>query len=235
LVGEVEHWTQIRVQPGLPKTLDTPVTAELLQAEGSFCHSKAYGFLTSHPGYAGSGLQIECGLHLPALTALLRMPQIQQALNAMGFELHPLSVHIPGTAESGFFRIASRGGMEFPKENLYHRFVEKVKSVLAVEKEALEQWQEREKKRLEERIYRSLRSLQDARTLDYSEFQTFLSFARVGVYLRYFPGKLLSCLEELRVRLQPFHMGAMRSGMKANEADIFRANVVRSELEGFGL
>jgi hypothetical protein len=231
LAGEVEHWTQIRVRSGLPETIDVSATAGLMETGGLFCHSPGYGFLTSNPSFAGSGLQMECGVHLPASTALRRIQAIQQAMNALGLELQPLMARAPGGAEAGFFRVLSRGGMKFPEHDLYQWFAEQVKSLLATEIEALEKWRNREKNKLEDRVYRSLRLLQEARTLDYTEFLTFASFARAGVYLGHFPASLIPKLEDLRVRAQPFHISILHGKIPPGAADVFRAEFVRKELK----
>ena len=230
LVGEVEHWTQIHVRQGLPETIDAPSTPGLMESAGPFTHSPGYGFLTSNPAFAGTGLQMECAVHLPALTALRRTQSVQQALNALGLELQPLSLRIPGMAEAGFFRVLSRGGMILPEEALYQWFAKHIRTMLATENEALEKWHEQEKSRLEDRIHRSLRMLQEARNLDYSEFLTLMSFTRVGVYSGHFPASLLPELETLRMQTLPFHAAILQDGNSTQEIDAFRANRVRSLL-----
>jgi protein arginine kinase len=233
LVGEVEHWTQIRTRHGLDPLPDSPPPG--LAAAGLFAHSPTYGFLTSHPSHCGAGLQIECGVHLPALTALRSVSQVQKALNATGFDFQALMLRVPGSAEAGFYRIATRGGMEFSEEKFHLAFLAAMRRVLDEELKAAEIWMEREKQRLEDRLFRSLRLLQEARTLAHWEFLVFSSFARVGAYLGLFPGDLPRRLEDLRIRTQPGHAFALlKTQVQPQEADIFRANMVRSGLKGIG-
>jgi hypothetical protein len=230
LLGEIEHWTQIRVRPGLPDAVEP---SPGLDTAGLFSHSPGYGFLASNPAFAGSGLQLECAVHLPALVARHRVQTAQQALNALGMELQPLSLRTPGTAEAGFFRILSRGGMKFSEEQGYARFAGRVKYLLDTEMEALEKWQEKEKNRIEDQVHRSLRVLQEARTLDYGELLGLVSFSRLGAYLGRFQAPLLSKLEDLRVRTQPFHL-RFRKPSGAEESDWARAELVRAALEKGG-
>ena len=142
---------------------------------------------------------------------------------------------MPGAAEAGFYRMVSRGGMNLPEYAVYNRFVEQVKTVLSSEKEAMQKWLEREKKQLEDRVHRSLRLLQEARTLDYTELLTFASFTRLGVYSGCFPAYLLAQMEALRVQTQPFHILALQTRDQPAKADIFRADTVRSQLEKLDL
>ena len=209
LVGEVEHWTQIRVRSGFPETVDVPAASGLMDIDGPFCHSPGYGFLTSNPVFAGSGLQLEWAVHLPALVASRRIQSTQQAMNALGLELQPLSLRAPGAAEAGFFRVLSRGGMKFSEEKWYQRVAGQLETVLAAEKGALEKWLEKDKQRLEDRIFQSFRLLQEAKPLDYAQLLESNSFVRVGVYLGHWPATLLSKLETLRTKAQPFHRQAL--------------------------
>jgi len=230
LCGEVEHWTQIQIRPGLP---DGPGVPVLPEPGEPFSHSPLYGFLTSNPAYAGTGFQAETGIHLPALTAGRRLQQVQQALNAVGIGLEPLSLRAPGAAEAGFFRVAMRGGLEESESAGYGTFVKNLKCVLNAEASALEQWQNKEKNPLEDRITRSIALMRGARSLGYAELLTFLSFARVGVHLGRFPASWMARLENLRIRCQPFHCTALlQTKISQNEEDIFRAQAVRAELEG---
>ena len=231
LLGEVEHWTHIKVRPGLPDEVDVPSLPALMESMGPFSHSPGYGFLTSNPIFAGAGLQVECAVHLPALTENRRAQSVQQALNAVGLELQPLMLRTPGAAEAGFFRVLSRGGMKFPEDQLYRRFVEQISFLLKTEVEVLEKWHDKEKNRLEDRIYRSLRLLQEARTLDFPELLMFASFTRIGVYLGYFPASLLPHLEDLRIRTQPSHLSILQNQALSPQIDIFRADLVRASLE----
>ena len=233
LFGEIEHWTQIKTRRGLPDAVDS--ADALTEKKALFSHSPGYGFLTSNPSFAGPALQLECGLHLPALNASRRIHAVQQALAVMGFELQPLSLRTPGTAEAGFFRIVSRGGMKFSEEVLYHRFKRQIDTVLSAEKEAMEKWTEREKNQLQDRLHHSLQSLQKAETLDYSAFLNLVSLVRVGAYSGLFPLGLLEPLEELRVQTLPFHLLASSPKNQDFDIDILRAHTVKTRLQNTGL
>jgi hypothetical protein len=215
LFGEVEHWTRLHIVADAPGIEAMPATIPVHPPflETPFARSATYGYLTSNPTFAGAGLQIEVALHLPALAAdrrpgqgLPAVQQLQRALGAMGFDLQPLSLRTPGSAESGYFRMTSRGGMDFPEELVYEHFAVKADIVLTVEAEALARWHRTDPNRLEDRVHRALRLLQEARRMEYSELLSLTSFARIGTYLGIFPEKLRFLLETLRLEAQPFHL-----------------------------
>jgi hypothetical protein len=230
LFGETEHWTQIRTLTGLPTAQETTFLLESQLAQEDerertggpeFSRSPGWGLLTSDPSFAGSGLQFEAGLHLPALTAARKMPQVQQAMAAMGFELQPLSLRDPGAAEAGYFRLLSRGGMDLTAEGLFGRFEGKTIRLLAAETSAWERWRTREPNLLEDRMHRALRLLQEARRMDLAELLFLTSFARAGAYAGIFPASLLPRLEELRIKARPFHVAALSSALSLASSPAF--------------
>jgi hypothetical protein len=227
LFGEVEHWTHVRFFAGMPG----PEAAGGTGA-GPWARSATYGFLTSNPAFAGTGLQLEAALHLPVLALERRIHAVQKSLGAMGYDLEPLSLRTPGSAESGHFRLLSRGGMDLPEEVLHARFAAKAESVLAAESRALEQWHTREPNRLEDHAHRALRLLQEARRMEYAELLSLVSYARIGVYLGILPENLREPLETLRVRGQSFHVRASLSDAASEAENKARAESAREILSG---
>jgi hypothetical protein len=219
LLGETEQWTHVRLAAGGPTdaagSADAFARAAVLARASArdadnarFARRPAWGFLASNPAFAGSGLQVEAGVHLPALAGTRLVPQVRQALAAMGCELQPLSLREPGSAEAGYFRLLSRGGLDLTGEELVLRFAGQVESTLRAEADAWDRWRAREADVLEDRMHRALRVLQEARRMVGPELLLLTSWARAGVYAGVFPGVLTSSLETLRVQAQPFHLAA---------------------------
>jgi hypothetical protein len=231
LLGETEHWTRIRTVVGAPSAENPPdflnaemnETDERFKVGHAFSRSPVWGLLMSNPAHAGIGLQCEAGVHLPALTAARKIPQVRQAMAAMGLEMQPLSLREPGAAEAGYFRLQTRGGMDLSSEELHHRFAGKLKSLLEVETKVSLRWNARDPNLLEDRMHRALRLLQEARRMEYAELLFLTSFARAGVYQGIFPETLLSRLETLRIQAQPAHLIATHSEMETTGEERDRA------------
>lgn len=208
----------------------SPSSAFATGSACSFAYAEPWGFLASNPAHAGTGLQFEAGVHVPALsdpTSRALMMQAVRALAATGHELQPLSLRAPGAASSGFFRLVSRGSAGLTEEEHAIRFAHHLDLVLRIEEEAWAALQSRDPFAMEDRMHRALRILQEARRLEEAEAQSLISFARAGVYAGAFPACLLPSLETLRVQAQPFHV---RAGMGADEAasePVARANLAR--------
>lgn len=227
LFGEAEHWIRVRVLKGLPSAADAFAEDD----DAAFARSEEWGWLASDPFFAGPGLQFEAGLHLPALASSGKVAQAQRAMDAMGFALHPLTLRHPGAAEAGFFRLVSGGALGLSPEGLAARFDAAARALLAAEVEAWERWVAREPNRLDDRMHRALRLLQEARRMDYAELLLLASFARAGAYAGIFPAALLARLEELRIRALPFHLQA--GGADPEEESLRRAAAARAQLRGF--
>lgn len=240
LFGETEHWTHTRLalppaqnHPGdntphhpalslnAPRSFDPFARATEIAQEWAhdtndslFAHSETWGYLTSHPAHAGPGLQVDAGIHLPALTALRRIPQIVQAMAAIGCELQPLSLREPGAAESGFFRLLTRGGLGLDAIEIITRFRSQVEAVLHAEQRARDYLtrDDRAQHELEDRAHRALNLLQEARRMESPELQLLVSQVRTGVYEGLFPNTLLPQLETLRVLAGPGHIAIRHWG-----------------------
>ncbi len=233
LLGEVEHWTLAHTLPPSALSHPQPATSspstpaspslslqDLAHAwshdrdrqPDTFAHAEPWGFLMSNPAHAGTGLQFEAGLHLPALSALSARPlllQVSRALAATGHELQPLSLREPNTGANGFFRLVSRGDAGVTGAECAARFAVQADTVLRTEAQAWAAWNERAADVIEDRMHRSLRILQEARRLEDAETHALISFARAGVYAGIFPVSALPRLETLRVQAQPFHVRAL--------------------------
>lgn len=232
LFGETEQWTRSRLAvPQAPSHTETGLASQPTPREAFdpfaralaiarewaddardplFALAESWGFLTSQPAHAGPGLQADAGVHLPALAALRRVPQIAQAMAAVGCELQPLSLRVPGAAEAGFFRLVSRGGMGLDAAGVVGRFREQVAGVLDAERRAHDHLTRdaRARHEFEDRAHRALNLLQEARRMDTPELQLLVSHVRAGVYAGLFPHALLPSLETLRVLAGPAHIAS---------------------------
>lgn len=237
LSGEAEHWIRVLAVPGLDgldaaaqRVFDEDVRA----GRDAYSRSARLGLLTSEPAFAGSGLQYEAGLHLPALAAAGASHPVRQALAALGIILTPLSLREPDTAEAGFFRVASRGDTHRPWSDQLARFRALVARVLEAETAADERLHARDPLRQEDRAHRALRVLQEARRMEYAELLHLVSAAREGVAAGLFPPELAPRLETLRVRAQPRHADAgPRDAGAGEDASSVRARLSRSLVAGF--
>jgi len=226
LLGEAEHWVEVRAESGLSGS----AAQEPREDESVFSRSPEYGILTSDPGLAGLGLRLEAGLHLPGLVATRGLAAARRALGALGFELRPLARRVPGVAEAGFFRLLSRGGLGLTEAELRERFAAKAARLLEAEAEALEQWRALDPGRFDDAAHRAAGLLRSAQRAEYAELLSWISRVRAGRRLGVLSEFSETALETLRVRAQPRHLAAENPRTAPSEEGALRARLAKTLL-----
>jgi hypothetical protein len=225
LLGESEHWIEVRVAAGLA----TDGASNAFE-ESAFSHSPEYGALTSDPGFAGLGLRLEAGLHLPGLVAAREIAAAGRALGVLGFELQPLALRVAGCAEAGFFRLLSRGGLGLSEAEARENFAAKARSLLEAEAEALERWRARDPGRFEDAAHRAAGLLRSAARAEYAELLSWISRVRAGKRAGWLGDVPETALEALRVRAQPHHLALENPEAVPGDETGLRARLARALL-----
>jgi hypothetical protein len=236
LVNEVEHVTFGRVLPGSPDP-----EAAIFPNPGDdgepWARSARFGYLASDPGRAGSGTAVEQILHLPGLALARELPAARNYLAAAGIAFLPAMpspVSVPGPADAGLFRVASRGALGKTPRQAYAAHLEAVDPVLRRELEARARCLDKHPKRLKSKVMQSLEQIAAARSLAYPDLLAAGSLARLGSRLGILDPQIDGILEFLRVTVASGHL-AVSSGreLAQEEEDFSRANVVRLSLEKY--
>jgi protein-arginine kinase len=227
LLGEAEHWIEVRVSAGFAAgAADSPDALD----ESAFSRSPEYGTLTSDPGFAGLGLRLEAGLHLPGLVAERGIAAAGRALGVLGFELQPLALRVAGCAEAGFFRLLSRGGLGLTEAELREHFAAKTGRLLDAEAAALERWRARDPGRFEDAAHRAAGLLRSAARAEYAELLSWISRVRAGRRAGWLGDVPETALEALRVRAQPHHLALENPGAIPGDESGLRARLARTLL-----
>lgn len=229
LLGETEHWIEIEVLPTPRAGAQVETRSGEDFREEAFSRSPRYGALTSDPGFAGLGLRLEAGVHLPGLVSAGELPAARRALGALGYELRPLG-RAAGAAEAGFFRIVSRGGLGLSEAELRAGFAAKVDALLRADAEALGRRRGADPARFDDAAHRAEALLRGARRVEYAELLAWISSARAGRRAGSPGGIPEAALEALRVRAQPFHLAAENPGSPPEQEASLRADLARALL-----
>jgi len=202
---------------------------DLLEAELDFAFHEDYGYLTACPTNVGTGMRASVMLHLPAL---VESRQIGRLLAAIGqFGLMARGLYGEGTeAKGSVFQISNQVTCGIAEEEIVRNLKAVVEQIKAQEQAHLQKMVAAQRLKIEDRVYRALGLLTNARVLDSSEAMVLLSELRLGV-----SAGLLSLpvgvLSELLVLVQP---GVLQTVNKVNldalERDIKRGEIVRRRL-----
>ncbi len=238
LINEVEHLTFGRLLPGCP----TPETAGFPgpppAADGeAWASLPQYGYLASDPGRIGPAVAVEQIVHLPGLALARQLPAARNYLASLGIAFQPATpatVSVPGPADTGLFRLTSRGALGRTPMETYAAHLAALAPVLRRELSARTAVRDGHPKRLKSRVELSLKRLSESRSLSHTDMLADLSMLRLGAAAGLLPPEFEALAEYLRVTVASGHL-AVSSGkdMSQEEEDFSRANVVRLSLEKY--
>lgn len=146
--------------------------------------SEKYGFLTAYPSNTGTGLRASVMVHLPIITSLGRMPALSESLSKAGYTVR--GVYGEKSQPAGnIYQISNTITLGISEKQTLMNFAKMINEVIALERKLRSDFYEKNKDRLEDRVYRSLGELEFARLLSAGEAMNRLSDLRLGVACKF--------------------------------------------------
>lgn len=146
--------------------------------------SEKYGFLTAYPSNTGTGLRASVMVHLPVITSLGRMPALSESLSKAGYTVR--GVYGEKSQPAGnIYQISNTITLGISEKQTLMNFAKMINEVIALERKLRSDFYEKNKERLEDRVYRSLGELEFARLLSAGEAMNRLSDLRLGVACKF--------------------------------------------------
>ena len=183
MINEEDH---IRIQvmaPGFALENTYKQAEELaihLEKNLPIAFSEKYGFLTAYPSNTGTGLRASVMVHLPVVTSIGRMPALTDSLSKAGYTVR--GVYGEGSHSAGnIYQISNTITLGISESRTLQNFAKMINEVIALERKLRSDFYEKNKDRLEDRVYRSLGELTFARMLTAGEAMNRLSDLRLGV------------------------------------------------------
>jgi len=233
MVNEEDHLRLQCLMPGLQfdEAFESACKMEdFLAEELRFAFDPQFGYLTSCPSNAGTGLRASAMLHLPGLAWLNALDNVFQQVGQLGLTVRGL--YGEGTQSAGHLVQLSNQVTLGPSES---EILAKISAVcdqlIHYECSARAQLLKEQRLVLEDRCWRSLAILREARLLESHEAMQHLSMLRLGVDLQVLPPISISLLNEMLVRIRPAGL-QMESGheLAPGERDVVRARMLREML-----
>ncbi|MCD6311981.1 MAG: ATP--guanido phosphotransferase [Elusimicrobia bacterium] len=192
-----------------------------------FAHSDDFGFLTSCPTNAGTGLRISFLAHLPALVLSGYMGEVIESLARVGVA----SRGVYGEATKplgGFFQISNQVTLGVSENDIIAKLKAISKQIEDASGKALDDLVSKRKTEMEDKIYRSYGVLQYARRISYEELINRISDIRLGLSM----GLALPLggerLNDMLFLSQPAHIEERNGALTApEERDEKRAEFLR--------
>lgn len=206
-------------------TLDDELGASL-----PFAYHPQFGYLTSCPTNAGTGLRASILIHLPGLVLTKEIGKVLQGINQVGLTFRGL--YGEGSEVVGnFFQISNQTTLGRSEEDLIDHLLKIARQVIEYERRAREILTRDASAIIEDKIWRAFGLLRYARSLSFDECMNLLSGVRLGVSMKLVPGPSVETLNKVMIFSQLAHLSeAAGRELAEQEADIHRAAYVRETL-----
>lgn len=196
-----------------------------------FAFHPEFGYLTSCPTNAGTGLRASVLIHLPGLVLTKEINKVLQGLTQVGLTFRGL--YGEGSEVVGnFFQLSNQTTLGKTEEELIDHLGKIVRQVVEYEEQAREVLLRTAPDEVEDKTWRAYGLLKHARRLSFEETMNLLSGVRLGVGLNLLPGPGVYTLNKLLIYTQPAHLAAM-DGRSTGDRELpsVRAAFVRRLLE----
>lgn len=233
MIGEEDHVRIQAMHAGF--ALDEAFTAancwdDFLDARLHFAFDDRLGYLTQCPTNLGTGMRASVMLHLPALQEKGVIQQLANTVSKLGLTIR--GMYGEGSrSEGAMYQLSNQVTLGITEQEA----IENLKSIVAqiVKEERSYREQLRATPALEDRIYRSLGILQNARLLSGKEFMSLISHVRMGAAMNILTSVDLNRISHLMIEAQPAAL-MQQAGceLEPAERDKRRAALVRERLKG---
>jgi protein arginine kinase len=196
-----------------------------------FAFHPEFGYLTSCPTNAGTGLRASVLIHLPGLVLTKEIGKVLQGLSQVGLTFRGL--YGEGSEVVGnFFQLSNQTTLGKSEEELLDHLGKIVRQVIEYEEQAREMLLQKAPSEVSDKIWRAYGLLRHARVLTFEEAMNLLSGVRLGVGLNLIPKLSVYTLNKLLIFTQPAHLAALEGrSMGDPELETVRATYVRRVLD----
>lgn len=204
---------------------------DALEAQLDFAFHQQYGYLTACPTNVGTGIRVSVMLHLPALRLTNELEKVGQA--ARDLKLAVRGLHGEGTEALGdFFQISNQITLGRSETELIGDFRSVViPKIVEYEHAARDALVQNRPQAIDDKIWRAVGQLRNARLMSSSEAMQYLSHVRMGLHVGRLEEVDLHTLNELFLQIQPAHLQKLHGErLNGEQRSIERANFIRARL-----
>jgi len=204
---------------------------DALQENLEFAFHPKYGYLTACPTNVGTGIRVSVMLHLPALRLTNELEKVFQAAKEMRLAIR--GFHGEGTEALGdLFQISNQVTLGRTEIEIIEDFRDAIiPRIVEYERAARTSLLKNRLHALDDKIWRALGTLQNARLISSSEAMQYLSHLRMGVHTGRLKNIELQTLNELFLQTQPAHLQKLQGERLTGEQRSYvRASLIRARL-----
>jgi protein arginine kinase len=204
---------------------------DALENQLDYAFDTQYGYLTACPTNVGTGIRVSVMLHLPALRLTNELEKVGQAVRDMKLAIRGL--HGEGTEPLGdFFQISNQITLGRSEEEIIDDFRSVViPKIVDYECATRDSLQKNRPQALDDKIWRAMGLLKNARLISSHEAMQYLSHIRMGLHTGRLSSVDLQTLNELFLQIQPAHLQKLHGErLNGEQRSAERAAFIRARL-----
>lgn len=229
MIMEEDHYRLQSLRSGLSLNqayADADEIDNMLSEGVNYAYDENLGFLTSCPTNVGTGLRASLMLHLPGLTAAKGMQRIIAMVSKVGMTVR--GAFGEGSAASGsFYQISNQITLGVSEKEILSRLQSTAGKVMDFERSTRKELYRNMGVGLEDKIWRSVGILRNARKMSDAEAQRLISDVAFGASLKVVHGLSASALYKLMMDIRPAILTEKYGMIQPQQRDVFRANMLR--------
>ena len=192
-----------------------------------FAFHREFGYLTSCPTNAGTGLRASVLIHLPGLVLTKEIGKVLQGLAQVGLTFRGL--YGEGSEVVGnFFQLSNQTTLGKSETELLEHLAKIVGQVIEYEEQARELLLQKAPNEVADKVWRAFGLLKHARSVTFEETMNLLSGVWLGAGLNLIPDVRVYTLNKLLIFTQPAHLASLEGRPTSDpELATIRATYVR--------
>lgn len=193
-----------------------------------------FGYLTSCPTNAGTGMRVSVLIHLPGLVLTRDIEKVITRITRSGLAVR--GFYGEGSDVLGnLFQVSNQNTLGVSEEEIIKQIEQVTKEITDNEADARKRLMDEAADMMEDKIWRAYGILKNARMLTTDEVMNLLSALRLGNAMKIIDFVDVSLINEILLLSQPAHLQKFYgSEMDANKRDAVRAQMVREKLSRAG-
>jgi protein arginine kinase len=235
MINEEDHLRIQSLLPGMQIDKAKEACMEIdsaIEEKIDFAFNNRYGYLTCCPTNIGTGMRASFMLHLPALTITGYIRSVLEACGKLGMAVRGLyGEHSEATGN--IFQISNQATLGQAEDDILAGIANIMTQIIDQERNVRSELYKQNPLKTEDRVFRSLGILSNARVISAEESLKLLSDVRLGLSLGIIKNIDMETLNEVMVTIQPAILQkGVGSPLGPEERDIKRAEIIRNKLAG---
>ena len=209
MVNEEDHLRMQILAPGsqLGKVYERlSAVDDSIEGRIDYAFSPRWGYVTACPTNIGTGIRFSVMMHLPALKMTNEIDRVRRA--AKDLHLAVRGYYGEGSESAGdFYQISNQVTLGRSEDEILKEFQDVIlPSIIQYEQQARQIMMDRNVTVLDDRVFRAIGALRNARLLGVEEAMKLLSRVRLGIFTGRLPGVSADTVNELFLQVQPTHL-----------------------------